>query len=87
MWTALFSIRIRPISGKVKKTGSWPKIPKASKIEFFVTIVNGLQPLTIAKKVSILDVAEFLDTLLKDVYLVHAPKYSHAFVVLNFKQS
>lgn len=52
-----------------------------------MTIVNGLQPLTIAKKVSILDVAEFLDTLLKDVYLVHAPKYSHAFVVLNFKQS
>ena len=47
-----------------------------------MTIVNELQPLTIAKMGSILDVAEFLDTLLKDVYLVRASKYSHAFVVI-----
>ena len=36
----------------------------ASKIEHFVIIVNGFQPLTIITKCSILDVAAVLDPLL-----------------------
>ena len=40
------------------------KTPATSKMELFVLIVNGFQPLTIITKCSILDVAAVLDPLL-----------------------
>ena len=42
-------------------TGGGSKAAAASKIEHFVIIVNGFQPLTIITKRSILDVAAALD--------------------------
>ena len=41
-----------------------------SKMELFVIIVNGFQPLTIITKYSILDVAAVLDPLLPVVYFL-----------------
>ena len=42
-----------------------------SKMERFVIIVNGFQPLTIVTKRSILDVAAVLDSPLHGIYNIH----------------
>ena len=47
-----------------------PETPAASKLEFFVILVNGLQPLTNVTKNSILDVARVPDTPLNEALSV-----------------
>ena len=62
-------------------------------MKFLVTIVNGLKPLIIVTKGSILDVAGFLDTPLKVVILfMHQNIVTHLWlyfddVCIKFKQS
>ena len=67
---------------KEKKTGSSPKTPETSKMEFLVTIVDGLIPSTLVTKGSTFDAGEFLDTPLKVVYFVHGSKCIHKFEVI-----
>ena len=63
LWSSIRSTNLLPVS----RGGS--RAAATSKIERFVIIVNGFQPLTIITKRSILDVAAALDTLLLKTFL------------------
>ena len=54
-------------------SGSWTAA--ASKMELFVIILNGFQPLTIITKCSILDVAAVLDPRLLEITGSHILKH------------
>ena len=70
-WFDIINIKSRlqlQISSTHTRDGS--RAAATSKMECFVTIVNGFQPLTIITKYSILDVAAVLDPPLHTVYIL-----------------
>ena len=68
-----FISKYQSISGTYSQRGG-SRTAATSKMELFVIIVNGFQPLTIMTKCSILDVATVLDLPLSQV--LKSPYYS-----------
>ena len=82
-WKSSFPVHLEILSFSLINIRSGSRAATTSKMECFVTIVNGFQPLTIITKHSILDVATALDPSLNMEFLCEFTKFDRILLLYN----